>query len=564
MTRVTGAAATFTELAVDLDARVTLRVFAELDWEPLVADEVPARGSIMGSSASGRYSWLRKARSRGRPLPEPVGGSSRASLYRLGDLVSWVEDTAGPGGARHRVVFDPRWVLGVDASSYVDEQHSMTGRSSNPSSDDTDLTPLDDLRHFLMGAVLLFDGDDRTPRLAVDVEAELLVPSCEDLPTRLHALAGQRGGDSGLIAAGLLGCGARKSVAAGRAARAAAALYLSGMPPSELADLLFERFTGLEVRAGRKTTGGSLARLLVGLGAPRPGETVVDPACGEGQLLLAAARRQPAAFFVGRDHDAVSVLAARAVLALNAIPADFGDGSTDSLADGAGIPRGDLVLLDPPLSAGHMVRWLKLAARLAPRGRAVVVLPGVSLQPGRREWSALSDHVAAVVACPARLRSDTGEAPAIWVLDTKAGSDEVLVVDATALGAGGFGPDDADALAAGINGWCADRRIQLPDGVRARSLSRRIISDAGGELRLASLEECVPQRGHVADAADAAGQSLPGDRSADEDNNPTTLARQLLDALDRTASPAADELRRVLRRFLEDPHPPSVDEGIGR
>jgi len=555
--RVSGTAATLTELAVDLEARVTLRVFAELGWEPLTADGVPAKGSVMGSSASGRYSWLRKARSRGRPLPQPIGGSSRASLYRLGDLVSWVEDAAGPGGTRHRVVFDPRWALGVGATSYVDEQRSMTGRRGADSSDDADLTPLDDLRHFLIGAVLLFDSDDPTPQLPADVEAELLVPSCDDLPTRLHAVAERRSGDNGAIAAGLLGCGARQSVAAGRAVRAAGALYVSGMRGAELADLLFELFTGLEVRAGKKTTGESLARLLVGLGAPRPGGTVVDPACGEGQLLLAAARRQPDAVFVGRDHDAVSVLAARAVLGLNSVHADFGDGPTDSLADTAEIPGGDLVLLDPPLSAGHMVRWLKLAAGLAPRGRAVVVLPGISLQPGRREWSALSDHVAAVIACPARLRSDTGEAPAIWVLDMNASSDDVLVVDATALGAGGFGPDDADALAAGVNGWRADRRLHVPDGVRSLAVPRRTVSDAGGELRLAYLDEPAPERGALVTDVDA--PRVPEDGSADEDDSLTGLARQLLDALDRTAPPAGEELRWVLRRFLEDRRSSSID-----
>ena len=60
-------------------------------------------------------------------------------------------------------------------------------------------------------------------------------------------------------------------------------------PPS-LIGFLFEHLAGLGARAGVTTTGQSLARLVAGLGRPVAGERVVDPACGEGQLLLCVAR----------------------------------------------------------------------------------------------------------------------------------------------------------------------------------------------------------------------------------------------------------------------------------
>ena len=249
-------------------------------------------------------------------------------------------------------------------------------------------------------------------------------------------------------------------------------------PPS-LVGFLFEHLAGLGARAGVTTTGQSLAHLVAALGRPGAGERVVDPACGEGQLLCAAALRAGDAALVGRDNDVGALLTAEAVLKLNNVTADLDGGPTDSLETGTDLGPADLVLLDPPLGGGrHVVRWLRLATELSPDGRAVVVLPGDALRRGRREWTTVAERVVAVIACPARLRADTGEAPSVWVLGRDR-TDDVLVVDAASPGAASFGVEQAEQLASAINEWRLWGRVEAAGGhagawrCRARTSLRR-------------------------------------------------------------------------------------------
>lgn len=535
-----------TQLSVDIDARVTLREFAELEWQPTPDQQDEAQSSAMSRTPDKRYSWLRKARSRGRPLPPPVGGSSRASLYRLGDLVSWIRDAGGPGGVRVEVRYDPAWALRTAASAYVDEHRGYAPSEGA----DGQRSPRDDLRHFLLGALLLFTADRGRPPLSEEIETLLITEPTAELPTRLQRFARSEGSPRRDVAAALLQAVPARSAAAGRAARAVAAALASGDPAARLVTLVFDTLTGLDVRAGTTTTTGSLAQLLVGLGDPRPGETVVDPACGEGQLLLAAFGRQPDASLVGRDHDPIALLSARAVLDLNGAAADLDDGPTDSLADSTAIPEGDLVLLDPPLGAGHAVRWLRLAVQLSPAGRAVVVLPGSSLQPHRREWAELGANVTAVIAGPARLRTDTGEAPAIWLLDQRAPSDQLAIVDASGLGEGGFTRDDAERLADAIRRWTSRGQFEAPDGTRGIVAAHADIATLDGELRLEHLDAITSAPDPATDIIVDFKRISPAQFSSDPPST-AVLARDLLAALaaDRTANAVA--LRRALERYLE-------------
>lgn len=76
---------------------------------------------------------------------------------------------------------------------------------------------------------------------------------------------------------------------------------------------------------------------------PRP--TVVDPACGDGRFLIAAARRLPGARLIGYDVDPAAIDAARITLARAGVQAELV--CADSLAEGA-LPPCDAVIGNPP------------------------------------------------------------------------------------------------------------------------------------------------------------------------------------------------------------------------
>jgi type I restriction-modification system DNA methylase subunit len=229
--------------------------------------------------------------------------------------------------------------------------------------------------------------------------------------------------------------------------------------------------------------------------------SVLDPACGTGGLLIAAARQWAADWTSGlvlagteRDLALASLAAAR----LGFVSAEHGGSQRgergtavprahiagvdvrvgDSLrADPHGGFRADLVLCNPPFSErdwGHEelatdprwtyglpprtepeLAWVEHAlARLKPAGVAVLLLPPAvaSRRAGRRIRGALlrAGAVQCVIALPAGSAAPYGVSLHLWVLrapdPSAAGTRrEVLLVDATASGqrAGG-GPQRID------------------------------------------------------------------------------------------------------------------------
>lgn len=139
-----------------------------------------------------------------------------------------------------------------------------------------------------------------------------------------------------------------------------------------------------------------LARLMVALAAVQPDDTVLDPAAGEGDVLLAAHRAgrsgAQSATVAGQDlsADASFIAATRLVLdhARGGI-AEAGDSMRDErLAD----RQFSVVLLDPPVvdrpssdrDGYSLPRWIDHAIeRTRPGGRTVVVLPLHELAPVR-------------------------------------------------------------------------------------------------------------------------------------------------------------------------------------
>jgi SAM-dependent methyltransferase len=136
-----------------------------------------------------------------------------------------------------------------------------------------------------------------------------------------------------------------------------------GRPPWELLDLVREETlaAGERRRLGAHHTPPDLARRLVelALDGVSVGATVLDPACGGGAFLVAAARHRPDVRLVGVDLDPLAVATTRA--ALHA--AGAADRSAVDVADGlahlAGVPATavDVVVGNPPflspLGAGN-------------------------------------------------------------------------------------------------------------------------------------------------------------------------------------------------------------------
>ncbi|MGF1646168.1 MAG: methyltransferase [Kineosporiaceae bacterium] len=123
-----------------------------------------------------------------------------------------------------------------------------------------------------------------------------------------------------------------------------------------------------------------MAAALVRLAAPRRGERVIDPFCGDGTIVVEAALAAPGAVVHGSDLDAGRVEGARR----NTVRArmDVGLGVADAGRSRPGPPY-DVVITNPPwnlavgsrgaLTSGLDPFWRALPRLLAPTGRLVVV-----------------------------------------------------------------------------------------------------------------------------------------------------------------------------------------------
>ncbi|MEV5409593.1 N-6 DNA methylase [Thermopolyspora sp. NPDC052614] len=234
----------------------------------------------------------------------------------------------------------------------------------------------------------------------------------------------------------------------------------------QIFQFLLSRWLGTHIRQ-ITTTPGPLAALMAEIARQvRPGRvtTVLDPACGTGTLLLAAAERWSRGGLLrllGQDHDSVLADIACSRLALRADVAEIDVRASDTLrADLHSGGTADVILCNPPTNErdwGHAelatdARWLfglpprteselawvqHVIAALAEDGVAVVLLPPAvaARRAGRRIRAALlrAGAVRMVVALPPGAAPPYGIGLHLWVLrrSSQPGAEaSVLLVDA--------------------------------------------------------------------------------------------------------------------------------------
>ena len=217
---------------------------------------------------------------------------------------------------------------------------------------------------------------------------------------------------------------------------------------SEICDLLLERHDRESTQAaGEFFTPRPVAHLLTGLASPQTGDRILDPACGSGSLLVAAAQQIASADRIDGDSleayatDRSNVRLAMLNLALHDVdrPAvwaadpvslfqDRSTGLVDRVVSNppfnqriedfgtAGWPFGR-----PPESKANFA-WLQLAwARLSENGLAAMIMPRQAAWSGGRETEIRkaminSRALMGIIALPPHLFTHTTVPVHIWIL----------------------------------------------------------------------------------------------------------------------------------------------------
>lgn len=233
-------------------------------------------------------------------------------------------------------------------------------------------------------------------------------------------------------------------------------------------------------KAGEFYTPRSVVRLMVDILDPKEGESIYDPACGTGGMLLGAVAHvrdrggDPRTFFgnlYGQEKNLTTASAARMNLLMHGIE-DFTIERGDTLRspvftnpDTGGLAQFDVVIANPPFSLEQWGRevwendpwgrafaglptdksgdfaWVQhmVTSMAEPQGRMAVVLPQGALFRGGiegqiRQTHLEQDQIEAVIGLAPNLFYGTGLAACILVLQRrkpKERSKKVLIIDAS-------------------------------------------------------------------------------------------------------------------------------------
>jgi len=332
-----------------------------------------------------------------------------------------------------------------------------------------------------------------------------------------------------------------------------------GLSPSFLLDSLLDAQSGEGRGRRRNSTNHALADLIVHLAAPRRGERVHDPACGEGELLLWCAQamgRTASVSLSGRDLDTGAARIARCRLYLRHIAAQIEAG--DSFDHPGAV--GPLVIADPEIGSSRkqISAWLALATghRGTPvagnERRAVLALPKAAVPTGSASTSPLDDYrevLRAVVLLPARIKPGSREFIAVVLLGAEADPDRNIVVldlrsselsssDRLQSPSRHVGPKSSSTRLESRRDWLGIPAVldrALADPAATHRLPPTMAVCAYGDLG-GIVDNPLPARSDL-------GSVVPNGPSVAE------LTTSLLGALERTGQKAvANEIREVLLR----------------
>ena len=373
---------------------------------------------IAGVRPSAVSNWRR----RHDDFPRPAGGTDKSPRFDLAAVEAWLHAQGRtpeiPAGERLWQAFE-------------------SARSVMPTGD------------ALVAAGLLLYYLDCHPGTPVPYDSAEMRRVLDEAE---HALAF---GNS--VVAGLIGLrrpfdpGARETTMLHGVAQAA-----SGDDPARIFEYLCSRALDGGARTGLTVTPPELADLMLDLVNVSPGR-LLDPACGSGTILLAAARRGYPRV-EGQDLDRSLALVSALRLAFTGASFDVSAG--DSLrADAYPRPSADAVVCSPPFGDRNWgaedladdprweygvpprlepeLAWVQHAlAHVAPGGPVVMLMPpAAAARPsGRRIRQALAADGAlrAVISLPPKLAAHYALALQIWVLsrpEPDRAHSHVLLVD---------------------------------------------------------------------------------------------------------------------------------------
>ncbi|PZG99148.1 hypothetical protein C1I97_24380 [Streptomyces sp. NTH33] len=340
----------------------------------------------------------------------------------------------------------------------------------------------------------------------------------------------------------------------------------------EVSGLLLERYVAESAApTGEYHTPRALTRLLAESLSPQPGDRVLDPACGTGGFLVAAAQhieqqgQTGDASFVGYAMDHRNTRLAALNLAMHGIDrpqVHAADPRTLFRSLGAGMT--DFVLSNPPFNQRiqgleHLAwpfgtppesnanfAWLQFAwTRLSEKGMAAVIMPSGAAsargsEAGIRRRMLVGYALLGVVALPPNLFSHTSVPVHLWLLARDKSrhvpvgeTDSVLFIDASRLGTQAprqvrvLGPADVERVSSRFRAWLRSPR-KTPDepGFSCSVLYEEILENDGCLL---------DPRLYVAPA---------------QEQPPATLdTRRLLDELAGRAEETAETATRLRKSF---------------